>query len=306
MHMSHKGLSEDSLRHIELTFPETSEIIAGIRKVAKATRGFGLPEFEEPKTLLFQEGSSDFEVAINVDLVAAWICHMSHSTRLRMELLEDAIFRSIAGSELLVFTTLARAHMEAAGWAAYVNEELVKTANSGSWEKLKKLIPKMLYGSAVALEKGKKKIPIDAALSPLVEPSNVMYAIDALDVLLSKASGDETKSSRLLYAMLCDYAHPTIGGVRHLFEPTSESDESWIIQYSRHEYLNETDVQVFLGALLRNMRLGHSAALLMRLGVIEETSTGLQYRKPSDKDAFVVWEHIMLGALPCAKNREFL
>lgn len=296
MHISHKGLYEDSLRHIESAFPGASEIIAGIRKVAKATRGFGLPEFAEPKMLLFQEGSSDFAVAIDADLVAAWICHMSHSSRLRMELLENALLRSIAKSELLVSAILARAHMEAAGWAAYVNEELVKITDSGSWEKLKKLIPKMLYGTAVAHEK--KNIPPGAALSPLVESLSVMKAIDALDVLFCTASGDEAKSSRLLYAMLCDYAHPTIGGVRHLFEPTSESDASWTIQYSRHEYLNETDVQVILGALLRNMRLGHSAALLMRLGVIEETSTGLQYRKPSAEDAFGVWEHIMLGVSP--------
>ena len=83
-----------------------------------------------------------------------------------------------------------------------------------------------------------------------------------------------------------------------MFEPISENNESWIIQYSRHEKLHATDVQAILGALLRNMRLGHAAALLMRLGVLEETTTGLQYKKPSVEDGAGVWEHIMLGDPP--------
>jgi hypothetical protein len=291
---------EDSLRHIESEFPGTSEIITGIRKVTKATRGFGLPEFAEPKTYLVQEKNGDVWVEIDADLVAAWIGHMSHASRCRMELLEDAVLYSIAGSELLVSGTLTRAHMEAAAWAAYVNEELVKVADSGSWGKLKKIIPKMLYGSAVAVEKN--NMARDATLMPLVEPSSIMNAIDALDRFISTATGGEDRSSRILYSTLCDYAHPTIGGVRHLFEPSSESDRSWIIQYSRHEKFDSRDAQAILGALFRNMRVGHAAALLMRLGIIEETTSGLQYRKPTISDSLGVWEHIMLGAPPIAER----
>jgi len=51
-----------------------------------------------------------------------------------------------------------------------------------------------------------------------------------------------------------------------------------------------------MGALLQNMRLGHAAALLMRLGVLEETTTSLKYIKPDLKSGSVVWECIMLGA----------
>jgi len=299
MHMSSEGSYEDNLRLIESEFPEISEIIAGIREVAKATRGFSIPEFAEPKTWLFWEKSShDIAVAIDADLVAAWVGHMSHSSRLRMELLEEAVLRAIARSELLVSAILTRAHMEAAGWAAYVNEELVKAADSGAWENLKKLIPRMLYGSAIAVEKG--NLPPDAVLMlmPFVAPSSIMNAIDALDRFVSTVASDKSRSSRVLYAMLCDYAHPTIGGVRHLFEPVSESDESWTIQYSRHERLNATEAQAILGTLFRNMRLGHAAALLMRLGELEETTTGLRYTKPSVRDGRGVWEHIMLGDLP--------
>lgn len=306
MNRSYEESYEGYLGYIESKFSGVSENIASIRKVAKATRGFDLPEFVEPKTWLIRNSSdvaveidqksSDVTVEIDADLLAAWICHMSYSSRLRMELLEDAVIRSIAQSELLVASTLARGHMEAAAWAAYTNEELVKSSNSGSWEKLKKLIPKMLYGSAVAGEKN--NLPSDAVLMTLIEPSSIMKAIDALDRFLSTVVDKKGRSSRVLYAILCDYAHPTIGGIRHLFDSTSESSESWTIQYSRNEKLDSIDVQAILGALLRNMRLGHAAALLMRLGVIDETRNGLRYEKPNWEDASVIWEHIMLGSLP--------
>ena len=46
------------------------------------------------------------------------------------------------------------------------------------------------------------------------------------------------------------------------------------------------------------MRLGHAASLLMRLGTIEETETGIRYVKPDTGKFRGVWQHIMLGAPP--------
>ncbi len=60
--------------------------------------------------------------------------------------------------------------------------------------------------------------------------------------------------------------------------------------------INPFDVQLIMGALLQNMRLGHAAALLMRLEVLEETTTSLKYIKPDLKSGSVVWECIMLDA----------
>ena len=207
MRVPHQDSYKENLRHIESEFSGISEIIAGIRKVAAAARDFDLPQFPEPKTWIFQEIGGDAKVAMGADLVAAWIVHMSHSTRLRMELLEDAVIRSIANSELLVSATLARAHMEAAAWAAYANEELIKASDSGSWEKIEKLMPAMLYGSAVAAEK--KNLPEDAVLTPLVKPSSIMNAIDALDRFYSYRSLVK-RVSRREFSMPSSLITPTL------------------------------------------------------------------------------------------------
>src|SRR5438105_15778410 len=94
---SHAKSCEEFLNQIESKFPASSKTVSYIRKIVTATRGFDLPEFDEPKTWLCSERADDstkqdreFTVAISADLVVAWVGHMSHSSRLRMELLERA------------------------------------------------------------------------------------------------------------------------------------------------------------------------------------------------------------------------
>jgi hypothetical protein len=125
-----------------------------------------------------------------------------------------------------------------------------------------------------------------------------MNAIDALDRFFRVATADEMRSMRVLYALLSDYAHPAIRGVRHLFEPTSETVDAWTIAYSCDECTTAREAELILGSLLVSMRLGHGASLLMRLGTIGETETGFRYLKPEAQDAMTVWQHIMLGAMP--------
>ena len=72
--------------------------------------------------------------------------------------------------------------------------------------------------------------------------------------------------------------------------------EDRIEPYEVSEKLDAKDVRTILGVLLRNMRLGHAAALLMQMGVLEETVNGLRYEKPSVKDGSGIWQHILLGS----------
>ncbi|HEY2972155.1 MAG TPA: hypothetical protein VGJ48_06555 [Pyrinomonadaceae bacterium] len=293
---SRRHVAVHIVARLERMFPSISKTTADLKRVLETSRGFDYPEFSEPKTLLFLGATTGAELEIDADLLAAWICHMSHSSRVRMELLENATLRSLAHSEVLAAATLARAHMEAAAWAAYANEELVKMAETASWVRLKSLVPKMLYGTAVAKEE--KHLSEDAADLLRLDPTSVMNAIDALDRFCGIAAGSKGASLRVLYAPLSDYAHPTIRGVRHLFEPTSETSEGWAIQYTCDERAVAAEAELVLGTLLLSMRLGHSASLLMRLGTIEETNEGLRYIKPEADVGMGVWQHIMLGTIP--------
>lgn len=286
----------DMVVRLERVFPKLAKTTTALKALLQATRGFDYPEFAEPKTLLVIDSSGKAEIKLDADLLAAWISHTSHGSRARMELLENAILQSLAHSEVIVPATLTRTHIEAAAWAAYANEELVKVAETAAWGKLQSLIPKMLYGTAVARE---AKHLLDEERDPLwLEVTSVMNAIDALDGFFGVATGHQGATLRVLYAVLSDYAHPALRGVRHLFEPTSETPEGWIIRYACDERATAAEAELILKSLLTSMRLGHGASLLMRLGTIEETEAGMRYVKPDPRDGMGVWQHIILGALP--------
>ena len=151
----------------------------------------------------------------------------------------------------------------------------------------------MLYGTAIAKESNA------SALQDIisVKPSNIMNAIDALNRYASTCLGEKTNELRLLYAILLDYSHPTISGIRHLFEAKEIKKDGWEITYcdDLQKNVSEDEVDHIIKILLISMKLGHSAAIMVRLGQIEETSTCVVYRKPSSSDGDFVWQHILQG-----------
>ena len=100
---------------------------------------------------------------------------------------------------------------------------------------------------------------------------------------------------RVLYAVLSDYAHPAIRGVRHLFDPVTEDDSGWTIAYTADERAKPVEADLILKSLLTSMRFGHGAALLMRLGTIEEIGTDIKYLKPDESLEMDVKRHIIFG-----------
>lgn len=281
---------------IEQMFPGFAATTSVLKLTLRATRNFNYPTFSEPQTLLVFESDRQPEVELDADLLVAWVGHMSHSSRIRMEILENAVLRSLANSEVIASATLTRAHLEAAAWAAYVYEELSKVAETGSWTRLRHLIPKMLFGRAIAREA--ERLPPDDRNPFWVEPKNVMNAIDALDRFFRQTTGHAVMPLRPLYAWLSDYAHPSLRGVRHLVTSSSEIHGGWTIAYSHDERVTATDADMILQSLLASMRFGHTASLLMRLGTIEEDGADMKYLKPDPVDEMDIKRHIIFGELP--------
>jgi len=286
----------DVAARLEGMFPGVAKTAAALKAVLRATRSFDYPEFAEPKTLRLVASGAEADIEIDADLLVAWVAHMSHSSRARMELLEDAVLRSLAHSEVITPATLARAHIEAAAWAAYAYEELLKVAETASWDRLKRLLPKMLYGTAIAREA--KRLPPDHRDPFWVEPTSVMNAVDALDRFFGVTTGLPGAPLRVLYAVLSDYAHPAIRGVRHLFDPTVETLEGWTIAYSCDERATAADADLILRSLLTSMRFGHGASLLMRLGTVEEDEADITYFKPDEADELEIKRNIIFGEAP--------
>jgi len=285
----------ESIESLKLKFSKSVDELAWIQHLAITTREFPYPHFFEPKSWLFIEKEKEARFEISADLLAAWICHMSHSTRRRMEVYEDEVLDALSKDRFLVASTLARCHMEASAWGIYALEELSKASDSSIWSKLEILIPKMLNGSAVFAE---REHLAQSEVDPLwLKPKSVMEAIDAMGQYFATCNAETPKESpRILYAVLSDYAHPSMLGARCLFQAREAKEgNGWTIFYGMPEPSDADDSAFVLRALLLSMRLGHSAAMMLRLGTIEDRDDGVFYLKPPLSVGAGVWEHIING-----------
>jgi hypothetical protein len=281
-----------SLDVLKRRMPKHIDELALIRHLALNTRAFPYPHFFEPKTWLIMETEKEARFEISADLLAAWICHLSHSARRRMELYEDEVLDALSNGRFLVSASMARCHMEASAWVIYALEELTEASESSSWSKLEVLIPKMLNGSAVATET--KHLPNASVDLLWLKPSSIMNAIDAMDRYLSVCTAQNSREARILYGILSDYAHPTMFGARHLFRARDEDHRAgWTISYGAAETPDADGCAMIICSLLASMRVGHSAALMLRLGTIEDRDDGVFYIKPSLADGAGVWEQIV-------------
>ena len=200
-----------------------------------------------------------------------------------MELLEDHILTGLADGELLVPAILTRCHLEVAGFAAYANRVLLKFAEKQDHEALKAEILQTAYSSAMVSKDDPATLAcIPGAYSP---PRSVMNALDALQWFFDIAAQPGYLNFRKLYAMLCDFGHPSIFGLRGFVRVVDNNREGRTLQYTRDEELEAADTVNLLTALLWSMRGGHTNAVLMRCGeVIEEEDGGFIYQKP-DRDS---------------------
>jgi hypothetical protein len=281
----------DTVTSLKLKVAKYVHDLERICHLASTTRTFEYPDFFEPKTWLFNAKGNEARFVVSADLLAAWICQLSYGARRRMEICEDEVLDALSNNRFLVAATLTRSHMEASAWVVYGLEELTKAAENSNWSKLETLIPKMLNGTAVTK---KSKHMSDTSIDPLwLESSSIMNAIDALDRYYGVCTGHKSNEARIVYAILSDYAHPSIFGVKHLFYDKEEDDAGWTISYRSAETPSEDDCGIILRALLLSMRLGYSAAFMLLLGTIEDRDDGVNYIKPSPADGAGVWEHIV-------------
>jgi hypothetical protein len=136
---------------------------------------------------------------------------------------------------------IARSHMENSGLAAYAEQELLKASDTALWDDLKPKIQQMLFGTSFRFEKKlaelQEQLPLEATLP--VRPKALLEAMDGFLI----GTGSQTSQLRGVYALLCEYAHPNIGGSK-AFENivTHEDGTGWTHYYGLREDIRDSDV----------------------------------------------------------------
>jgi hypothetical protein len=205
-----------------------------------------------------------------------------------MRTFEDAILEQLASKRVLPAMVLSRSHMEAAGLAAFALGLLA----DGKWEALESIIAKTLFGTSFSRH---RDIPyvIDFAGIAAVDTLEIRQMYEALDQFAESTGELVTHRFRAQYAMLCEYAHPNLGGTRSFFRVLEERPDGWVLKYSHRESVKQSDVRAVLGVTLETMRVGYAASLLLINGKFEESPKGTVYIKPSEEHGQWIWENIV-------------
>jgi len=273
------------------SYPGAKETLDRIAMIHRLVDSFEIAPFFEPPSW-FDLSNKPQPLLLTADLLATWIQHVSHGTRVRLRSLEAGFLSELAADRFMTAMVLARAHMENAGLAAFAEQQLLKASDTARWDDLKLIIQQMLFGTSFRFEKKltelQDELPLEATLP--VRPKALLKAMDGFLI----GTGSQTSQLRGVYALLCEYAHPNIGGSK-AFEKviTHEDGTGWTHYYGRREDIGDSDVVAATDILLVNMKIGYTNALLLVAGKIEELPDGLCFHKPSIGVGKAIWDEIL-------------
>lgn len=281
----------DLLTELQALFPNLSSVIEQIRGVVEATPVVDSEIFFEPVSLIDITDNRRQLLRIDGETLNAWLKHMAYSTRLRMRALERGILGELTKGNFLSSMVLVRSHMETGALAALCEKTVVESVRSGQLKEIEKLIRSTLFGTALIREASREQAVRELLSWAEQETVTVRAAIDALD----KFPEERTARPGLhyLYALLCEFAHPNIRGSKMFLRVLEERSEGWILKYEDYKALREEDLKIALETLLQNMRLGHAAAELIRIGNFVDSPSGFVYMPPSMEDGKRIWLSIL-------------
>jgi len=281
------------LREIAVRYPSTRSSVESILLIDTEIDRLPAVPFFEPVSLVEVADGKRRLLALSADLLNAWRQHAAYGARTRLRSMERGIFGELQAHRVLSAMVLARSHMEAAAQAAYCEQVLVDTANSGAWDDISETVLRTMRGTSLRIA-AKRDARVDEFITPTEHfPLEIGETIKALDrfVAAGQAPG---RHSQVMYSFLCEFAHPTLRGVRTFFDST-DTDGGWTIQYRAGDATVVLEAEFFmvLETVRENMRYGYAASELLRGSRIDGVYPHLKLNPPSRTDLRYVWLQLL-------------
>jgi hypothetical protein len=295
----------DCLDQLKSAFPTCAFYITEFARLQKEAASVPLGEFFEPKVpISLKEDDPPDLLMLIAERVTSWAAHVSSGARVRMRSLENAFTSELLNARLFPAMAMIRAHLETAAFSAYGLEAAGRCADSEQWDAMKRIIPQMLFGTAYKLE---KKAPAMQRMLDLSdqEPVRIMKMIEALDQFVEQTERPQSHWYRLMYAILCEYTHPTMRSMNPFYTVHKETLAGWDLKYGYQESFNEQSVAMAFDMMLRSMKAGYGASLLLASWKFEDSpSGGIACDKTPRDFGQWIWERILHwpGDLPEAPN----
>lgn len=287
---------QSALDRLRASVPTSVNLIDLIARLERAVRGLPLTPFREPVAFV-EIGDKGTNELVNLDAayLSAWCNHIAYSMRVRMRTLEPGILGDLADGKYLSAQILLRAHLEASAVAALCLEHVRMTAEDGDLIRLKKLIPRTLFGTAL-YNKAKHNDLVERMLT-FSEQRTILIS-DAIKALDDFAYGSATDQEILgvAYGLLCEAAHPNHRGTKgyvtvEQLDPNAEY--GWEVRYSETEADSIVLAERLVELLLVSMRHGYAASEMLRRMRFSDNSGTLVFQMIDMEHARVIWTDLL-------------
>jgi hypothetical protein len=129
--------------------PACTRLITNLRHIEDAIPPQCFTTFFEPVAHLANAESSPRLIGELAPYLDAWTCHIAYGTTARLRGLTGPFLQQLLEKRLSVACILQRAIMEHAGRAAFALCRLTECSKNDSWDELRVLIPKTLFGTSL-------------------------------------------------------------------------------------------------------------------------------------------------------------
>lgn len=292
MDVSQQTEFDKGLAKLQRLYPRAGETLSTCGKIRQAADPEVVCEFFEPTALIQAEGRRGARRLVMPDPVSilSWKNHISCGTRVRLTELELAIVALLGGGHTLAGMVLLRSHLEAAGMATLCLNTLTECMREGDVEPLEELIARTLFGSALFAPAKHDETVQDFLSFAQGSPVTSKALIEALEDFVS-STGGAGDWFRRTYSVLCEYAHPNLGGTSEYRSTVEDLDDGWTIRYTPTPRRIEDSVLMCLQILEACMRVGWASCAMLDFSTFRvDTERGVVYQGPSERQARSVWE----------------
>jgi hypothetical protein len=259
----------------------------------KAISSLCFPSFFEPVSVLENISSAGSQRLLGpmAPAINAWRRHIGYGTISRIRALTEPVIQHLVDGKLTIASILQRTILENAGRAALAIDRLTDCSKKASWNDLRMVIPKSLFGTCMtALE----DTIFDGFWEPTAQrPGKVGQLLDALERLAgtSDASGQSFFSG--LYALLCDLAHASQRANQSYCRVLETTADGWTVQYQWREDAGGDAIEGALKSTLRCIQAGYGASAMLLAWDFAESPDGLAWHGLAKESGDWIWQNLL-------------
>jgi hypothetical protein len=267
---------------------EWARLVENLTQLEGAVASIPFEEFFEPG--LGPDSVQKLTSITSAHLVA-WTRHVAYGTIARLGSLTRPCLNLLAEDDVVIAGLVERCMLEHAARAAHTLERLRDSHKISSWESLRELIPKTLFGTCLTNPEG--TVFEDMAESNPQRPVKPTKLIESLESFAGTSETGGTSFFPGLYAFLCDLTHASQRANSGFCQVASETGNGWFLQYQRSERNKD---EASLGALrgaMRCLQAGYGASAMLLFWRFEDDRSGLLARGPDREEVAWVWHNIL-------------